>query len=203
MSESTDFPKRTASVSRSTGETDVSVTFALDGEGISKVDTGVGFLDHMLDLWAAHGQFDLTVECTGDLEVDAHHSIEDTAIVLGQAFGEAVGDKSYIARYGHAYVPMDDSLARTVVDLSGRFYLRFEAPISSERVGQMPTEMVRHFWYSFAEQVRCNLHVNVLYGRNDHHKIEAVFKSAARALDMATLRDAARAETPSTKGKLA
>lgn len=202
MPQTNDFPVRSASVSRTTDETDVSVTLTLDGEGTADVDTGIGFLDHMLDLLAAHGRFDLTVRCIGDLEVDTHHTIEDTAIVLGQAFREAVGDKAHIARYGHAYVPMDEALVRSVVDLSGRFYLRFQADFSTERVGQMPTEMVRHFWYSFAEHLRCNLHVSVLYGGNDHHKIEAVFKSAARALDAATVRDRARAEMPSTKGKL-
>lgn len=202
MPQTDDFPVRSTSVARTTGETDISVTLTLDGEGSADIDTGIGFLDHMLDLLAVHGQFDLTVQCSGDLEVDPHHTIEDTAIVLGQAFREAVGEKVHIARYGHAYVPMDESLVRSVVDLSGRFYLQFEAEFSTEQVGQMPTEMVRHFWYSFAEHLRCNLHVRLLYGQNDHHKIEAIFKSAARALNAATVRDAAAAEVPSTKGRL-
>lgn len=203
MSSSESLDTRTASITRTTGETDVSVTINLDGDGTSDISTGIGFLDHMLDLLAAHGGFDLTVDTEGDLEVDPHHSIEDTAIVLGKAFHEAIGEKAYINRYGHSYVPMDEVLARSVVDLSGRFYLSFDAPFTSDRVGAMPTEMVRHFWYSFAEHLRCNLHVSVLNGDNDHHKIEAIFKSTARALDIATTRDTDRQRTPSTKGKLA
>lgn len=197
------FSPRTASISRATRETDVTVDLALEGEGAGERATGIGFLDHMLDLFATHGRFDLTVECEGDLEVDAHHTIEDVAITLGQAFGEAVGDKTYIARYGHAYVPMDETLVRSVVDLSGRFYLHFDADFTCSRVGDMPTEMVQHFWYSFAEHLRCNLHINVLYGENSHHKIEGMFKSAARALDLATRRDPTHNRVPSTKGKLA
>jgi imidazoleglycerol-phosphate dehydratase len=202
MSEPDSLPSRTASVSRTTGETDLSATVNLDGEGTSEISTGIGFLDHMLDLLATHGRFDLTVDCTGDLEVDAHHSIEDTAIVLGQAFRKAVADKAYINRYGHAYVPMDETLARAVIDLSGRFYLTFDAAFTTDRLGDMPTEMVRHFWYSFAEQLQCNLHVNVLYGANNHHMVEATFKAVARALDIATTRHTAQAHTPSTKGTL-
>lgn len=196
-------PPRTASVSRSTGETDVSVTVNLDSDGRADISTGIGFLDHMLDLMAAHGRFELTVDCTGDLNVDPHHSIEDTAIVLGQAFQQALADKAYINRYGHAYVPMDEALVRSVVDLSGRFYLRFDAPLTADRVGDLPTEMVEHFWYSFAEHLQCNLHIDLLDGANTHHKIEAIFKATARALDIATTRNTTGQRTPSTKGKLA
>jgi imidazoleglycerol-phosphate dehydratase len=197
-----DFSPRTASVTRATAETDVSVALTLDGSGTYHNATGVGFLDHMLDLFAKHGGFDLEVTCDGDLHVDDHHTVEDVGITLGQAFREALGDKAHIARYGHAYVPMDETLARAVVDLSGRFAVRFDAPLGRERVGDLSTEMVPHFWYSFAEHLRCNLHLAVLYGDNAHHKIEALFKSAARGLRMAVARDAVHAEVASTKGTL-
>ncbi|HMB91510.1 MAG TPA: imidazoleglycerol-phosphate dehydratase HisB [Rhodothermales bacterium] len=196
------FDPRSASVQRTTHETDVSVQLTLDGSGRYANKTGVGFLDHMLDLFAKHGNFDLNVRCQGDLHIDDHHTVEDVGITLGQAFGEALGDKAHMARYGHAYVPMDESLARTVVDLSGRFYLHFDAPFDREQVGDLSTEMVRHFWFSFAEHLRCNLHISVLYGENTHHKVEAIFKSVARALRMAVARDAAHSPMPSTKGKL-
>lgn len=199
---SSDFPPRTADVRRTTAETDVSVTLTLDGDGTYSNQTGVGFLDHMLDLFARHGGFDLTVRCDGDLHVDDHHTVEDVGITLGQAFAGALGDKAYIARYGHAYVPMDEALARCVVDLSGRFYLHYEATFQRNRVGALSTEMVRHFWYAFAEQVRCNLHLSVLYGENEHHKIEAMFKAAARALRIAIHRDPAHTRVLSTKGRL-
>jgi imidazoleglycerol-phosphate dehydratase len=189
-------------VHRKTAETDVTVELSLDGSGSYDNETGVGFLDHMLDLFAKHSGFDLQVRCDGDLHVDDHHTTEDVGITLGQAFAEALGDKAHIARYGHAYVPMDETLARCVVDLSGRFYLHYDATFRRNRVGALATEMVRHFWYSFAEQVRCNLHLTVLYGENEHHKIEAIFKSAARALAAAVHRDAAYSKMPSTKGSL-
>lgn len=198
-----EFAPRTATVTRTTNETDVRVEISLDGSGETyDNDTGVGFLDHMLDLFAKHGGFDLTVRCDGDLHIDDHHTTEDVAITLGQAVREALGDKSRITRYGHAYVPMDETLARTVLDLSGRFYCHFDADFSRDTVGDLSTEMVEHFWYSFAEHVRCNLHVSVLYGRNDHHKVEAVFKSCARALRAAVARGAQNAEVASTKGTL-
>ncbi|MDX1548150.1 MAG: imidazoleglycerol-phosphate dehydratase HisB [Rhodothermales bacterium] len=197
-----DFEPRTAQVHRTTNETDVLVRLTLDGSGQYDNRTGVGFLDHMLDLFARHGGFDLDVACQGDLQVDDHHSVEDVGITLGQAVGEALADKAHIARYGHAYVPMDDALARAVLDLSGRFYLHFDAPFARSRVGDLSTELVRHFWYSFAEHVRCNLHISVLHGENEHHKIEAIFKAVARALRAAAARDAAHAAMPSTKGTL-
>lgn len=198
----TTFPPRTASVERTTSETDIALDVSLDGNGTYDVDTGVGFLDHMLDLFAKHGGFDLQVRCAGDLEVDDHHTVEDVAITLGQAFTQALGEKAHIARYGHAYVPMDDALARSVVDLSGRFFLHFEADFGRKTVGDLSTEMVEHFWYSFAEHVKCNLHVTVLHGHNTHHKIEALFKATTRALRMAVRRRPEHSEVASTKGML-
>lgn len=197
-----DFQPRTAHVERTTKETDVSVELNLDGEGSFDVETGVGFFDHMLDLFAKHGGFDLTVRCNGDLEVDEHHSVEDTAIGLGTALRKALGEKAHIRRYGHAYVPMDDALARAVVDLSGRSYCRLDASFEREHVGDLPTEMVGHVLRSIAEHGRCTLHLTVLYGQNTHHEIEALFKAVARALRMATARGSSRAEVASTKGVL-
>ncbi len=196
------FTPRTASRRRTTGETDVEVSLTLDGTGRADCQSGVGFLDHMLTLWARHGGFDLMVRCRGDLHVDEHHSVEDVAITLGQTFAEALGDKAYIARYGYAYVPMDETLARVVVDLSGRFYFVFAADFDRPTVGDLATELVPHFWYTFAEQVRCNLHIQVLYGRNTHHKIEAIFKAVARALREAVQRDVRFGPILSTKGIL-
>ncbi len=197
-----DFKERNASVARKTKETDVTVRLNLDGEGRYDNRTGVGFLDHMLDLFAKHGGFDLAVTCEGDLHVDDHHTVEDVGIAMGQALDEALGDKAHIARYGHAYVPMDETLARAVIDLSGRFYLHFDAAFARPTVGDLSTEMVRHFWYSFAEHAACNLHISVLHGANTHHKVEAIFKAVARALRAAVHRDAAHAQMPSTKGSL-
>lgn len=196
------FSARTATVARQTKETNVTIALTLDGTGTYDNQTGVGFLDHMLDLFAKHGQFDLTVRCEGDLHVDDHHTVEDVGIVLGQAFAQALGDKAHITRYGHAYVPMDETLARAVVDLSGRFYAHFDAAFARPMVGDLATELVSHFWHSFAEHLRCNLHLSVLYGDNTHHKIEALFKAAARALRIAVSRDAANAAVASTKGTL-
>ncbi len=191
---------RSGSVTRVTRETDISVQITIDGSGLYENQTGVGFLDHMLDLFAKHGQFDLQVNCTGDLNVDEHHSVEDIGICLGQAFRQALGDKSHITRFGHAYVPMDESLARAVVDLSGRFTLYFDGQFERSTVGDLPTELVQHFWYSFAEQAKCTLHISILYGINTHHKIEAIFKSVAQALNRATQRSDANSAVPSTKG---
>jgi imidazoleglycerol-phosphate dehydratase len=193
---------RRATVERNTAETRITLTLSLDGEGGGKRASGVGFLDHMLDLFARHGQFDLDVTCTGDLHVDDHHSVEDVGIALGMAFHQALGDKAFINRFGHAYVPMDEALARAAVDLSGRFYLHFDAAFSRERVGDLSTELVRHFWYSFAEQARINLHIDLLHGENDHHRIEAIFKAVARALRIAVRREVGNTRMPSTKGVL-
>ncbi|MFK7844821.1 MAG: imidazoleglycerol-phosphate dehydratase HisB [Rhodothermales bacterium] len=193
---------RQASVNRETKETKISVSLTLDGKGTYENNTGVGFLDHMLDLFAKHGQFDLSVHCDGDLHIDDHHTVEDIGITMGQAFAEALGDKAFINRYGTAYVPMDEALARAVVDLSGRFYLQYDASFKRNRVGALSTEMVEHFWYSFAEKAQMNLHINVLAGRNEHHKIEAIYKAVARALREAIKRDTTNPEMASTKGML-
>lgn len=193
---------RQSSITRKTGETDVSVQFNLDGTGNYKNQTGVGFLDHMLDLFAKHGQFDLEVHCAGDLNVDEHHSVEDVGICLGQALRKALGDKAHIARYGHAYVPMDESLVRTVLDLSGRFLIYFDGEFDRPSIGGLPTELVQHFWYSFAEHAHCTLHISILYGVNTHHKIEAIFKSVGRALNIAAQRSKVNSKMPSTKGLL-
>ena len=196
------FSPRTASVKRATAETDVTVRLSLDGDGTYDIETGVGFFDHMLDLFAKHGGLDLTIRCDGDLDVDDHHTVEDVAIALGQAVRDALDDKAHIARYGHAYVPMDDALARAVVDLSGRSYCRLDASFDRPTVGTFATELVEHAWRSFAEHAACNLHVCVLYGQNTHHKIEALFKATARALRMAVRRSSTHAEVASTKGTL-
>jgi imidazoleglycerol-phosphate dehydratase len=201
MSDSS-FSPRTATIERTTAETDVSISLTLDAEGTYDVETGVGFLDHMLALFAKHGGLDLTVQCDGDLAVDDHHTVEDVAIGLGQALRQALGDKAHIARYGHAYVPMDDALARAVIDLSGRSYCRLDATFEREQVGDLSTEMVEHVWRSVADHARCNLHLTVLHGHNAHHKIEALFKAAARALRAAVRRHADHAEVASTKGTL-
>jgi imidazoleglycerol-phosphate dehydratase len=193
---------RTGNKVRTTRETDVRVKIDLEGQGHSKISTGIGFLDHMLDLFARHGLFDLEVTCAGDLHIDAHHSVEDIAITLGQAFSEALGDKSGIVRFGAAYVPMDETLARAVVDLSGRAFTVYRVPVTRPRIGELDVELVEHFWRSFAGEVRCNLHLEVLYGSNQHHILEAVFKSAAKALSSAT-RVSERIEgVLSTKGTL-
>ncbi len=193
---------RQSLITRKTGETDVSVQFNLDGTGNYNNQTGVGFLDHMLDLFAKHGQFDLNIKCSGDLDVDEHHTVEDVGICLGQALQQALGNKSHITRYGHSYVPMDEALARAVIDLSGRFLLYFEGEFDRPIVGDLPTELVQHFWYSFAEHAQCTLHISVLYGINTHHKIEAIFKSVGRALRIAIQQSEDNSKMPSTKGVL-
>ena len=196
-----DLPPRSATIERQTAETTVRLTLDLDG-GDYENRTGVGFLDHMLDLFARHGGFGLRVEAEGDLHVDDHHTVEDVGICLGRALAEALGDKAYVARYGQAHVPMDEALARAVVDLSGRSYLVFDAAFSHATVGDLSTELVEHFWHSVAEHARLTLHLTVLYGKNDHHRVEAVFKAAARALRQAVARDPESDRLPSTKGAL-
>ena len=156
----------------------------------------------MLDLFARHGRFGLEATCDGDLHVDDHHTVEDVGICLGEALRQALGDKAYVARYGEAHVPMDEALARAVVDLSGRAYLVFDATFDRERVGDLSTELVEHFWWSVAEHAQITLHLAVLYGRNDHHRIEAVFKAASRALRAAVARDPEGDRLPSTKESL-
>ncbi|MCA1556669.1 MAG: imidazoleglycerol-phosphate dehydratase HisB, partial [Acidobacteria bacterium] len=163
---------RSATVRRQTKETDVRVSLTLDGGGDARISTGVPFLDHMLELFARHGLFDLAVECRGDLHIDDHHSVEDVAISIGQALAEALGDKRGIARYGAGLVPMDESLCRAVVDLSGRFYLVYEVETTRQTVGNFSVELAEHFWRSFAEAARMNLHIDLLRGRNTHHVLE-------------------------------
>lgn len=193
---------RQAHKQRTTRETDVRVKLDLDGQGLSTIATGIGFLDHMLELFARHGLFDLEVDCKGDLHIDAHHSIEDIALTIGQAFADALGDKKGIVRFGAAYVPMDETLVRAVVDLSGRAFLVYRVPKVRERIGELDVELVEHFWRSLAAELRCNLHIELLYGANQHHILEAVFKSASRALSAAT-RISERIEgVLSTKGSL-
>ena len=195
-------PARAAEVRRRTKETDVRVRLGLDGTGQASVSTGVAFLDHMLELFAKHGLFDLEVECRGDLHIDDHHSVEDAAITLGQALAEALGDKAGVARYGSAYVPMDEALCRAVVDLSGRFYLVYAVETRRQTIGNFSVELAEHFWRSFAEAARCNLHLDCLRGRNTHHILEGSFKAAARALRRAVERDPRVEGVLSTKGAL-
>lgn len=193
---------RVAQITRKTKETDIRVHLALDGSGEGRMDTGVPFLDHMLDLFARHGLFDLHVECKGDLQIDDHHSVEDVAICLGQAFLQALGDKAGIVRYGMSLVPMDESLCRSVVDLSGRFYLIYDVDTKRQRIGNFSVELAEHFWRSFAESLKCNLHIDLLRGRNTHHILESTFKATARALKQAVERDPRIAGVMSTKGAL-
>jgi imidazoleglycerol-phosphate dehydratase len=193
---------RAAEERRTTKETDVHVRIDLDGRGHSKIATGIGFLDHMLDLFSRHGLFDLEVTCAGDLHIDSHHSVEDIGITMGRAFAKAVGDKAGIVRFGAAYVPMDETLVRTVVDLSGRAFTVYRVANVRDRIGELDVELVEHFWRSFADEVRCNLHIELLYGANQHHITEGVFKSAARAFSAAT-RISERIEgVMSTKGTI-
>ena len=193
---------RAAEVRRKTKETDIRVGLTLDGSGRSQVASGVAFLDHMLELFARHGLFDLEIECRGDLEIDDHHSVEDIAICLGQAFAQALGDKAGVTRYGASLVPMDEALCRAVVDLSGRFYLVYEVETKRQMIGNFSVELAEHFWRSFAEAARCNLHLDCLRGRNTHHILEGTFKAAARALRQACERDPRVVGVPSTKGVL-
>lgn len=193
---------RTASISRTTSETDIAVTLNLDGSGRSDIDTGIGFFDHMLRSFAKHGFFDLTVQVKGDLEVDCHHTIEDTGIVLGEAIKKAVGDKKGIRRYGSFALPMDETLVLTALDLSGRPYLCFDADFIVDRVGEFDTEMVREFFYAISYSCGMNLHIRQLAGQNNHHIIEAIFKSFAKALDEATGYDPRIKDVLSTKGTL-
>ncbi|HML22727.1 MAG TPA: imidazoleglycerol-phosphate dehydratase HisB [Aggregatilinea sp.] len=193
---------RIATITRNTNETQIELALNLDGSGEVQIDTGVGFLDHMLHHVAHHGLFDLNVKATGDLHIDAHHTIEDVGICLGRALDEALGERKGITRMGYAYVPMDEALARVVVDLSGRPYTVFEGEFTTPMMGQMPTSLVQHVFESIAVHGRMNLHAAVLYGRDDHHKSEALFKALGRALSMAVAHDPRRSGVPSTKGKL-
>ncbi|PSQ51896.1 imidazoleglycerol-phosphate dehydratase HisB [Halobacteriales archaeon SW_8_65_20] len=192
---------RTAAVTRTTGETEIEVTLAIDGDGDATIDTGIGFFDHMLRAVATHGLFDLTVRCDGDLDIDDHHTVEDVAITLGEAFDDAVGEKRGIVRYADRRVPLDEAVGSVVLDLSGRPYFEWSGDFSQEQVGAFTSDMARHFCESFAMHANVTLHVGI-EGRNAHHEIEALFKSLARALDDATRYDERRTDAPSTKGSL-
>jgi imidazoleglycerol-phosphate dehydratase len=193
---------RQAEIWRQTGETDVSVRLGLDGTGRYRVDTGLGFLDHMLAQVVAHGLFDLDVQARGDLEVDEHHTVEDVAIALGDALDKALGDRRGLVRIAHAYAPLDEALARIVVDLSGRPYAVVDAQFTTSRIGAVDTDLLVHFLETLAIHGRLSLHARVLHGRNDHHRAEALFKALGRALDAATRLDPRRQGVPSTKGVL-
>ena len=192
---------RTSNIERKTGETDITLALNLDGEGTSTIDSGCGFLDHMLTLFAAHGKFDLTLTCKGDTNVDDHHTVEDIGICLGKAFAEALGDKRGIARYGDITLPMDEALILAAVDLSGRDYLGYALEIPAEKVGSFDTELVEEFWLAFVRNAACNLHIRQLAGKNSHHIIEGAFKAVARALRSAVKSDGTDT-VPSTKGVL-
>ena len=194
---------RAAEISRQTNETQIEIKLNLDGTGKYEISTGVGFLDHMLIHLAVHGLFDLTVKAQGDLHIDVHHTVEDVALALGQAFDKALVDRKGIARMGDSFVPMDEALAHVAMDLSGRPYVVIQAEWHTPYVGNIPTTLFSHFFESFAVTSRSNLHARILYGRDDHHQAEALFKAWARALDMATQFDPRRGGTiPSTKGTL-
>lgn len=194
---------RTAEISRQTNETEIEIKLNLDGTGAHEISTGIGFLDHMLSHLAVHGLFDLTVQARGDLHVDVHHTVEDVALTLGQAFDAALGDRKGIVRMADCFAPMDETLTHVAVDLSGRPYAVIQAEWHTPYVGNIPTPLFPHFFESFAVTARCNVHARVLYGRDDHHQAEALFKAWARALDAAAQTDARRAgKTPSTKGVL-
>lgn len=194
---------RTASIDRKTGETDISIKLCLEGSGESDIQTGCGFLDHMLTLFAKHGRFDLQVYCTGDTQVDDHHTVEDIGIALGQAFSQALGEKRGICRYGNMILPMDEALILSAVDLSGRSYLRFDMTIPTEKVGTFDTELVEEFWLGFVRNCDCTLHIMQLSGSNAHHIIEGAFKSVARSLAAAVSIDKLFADDiMSTKGVL-
>lgn len=193
---------RTATISRKTKETELSIDLNLDGTGISRISTGIGFFDHMLEGFSKHGFFDLNCTVKGDLHVDGHHTVEDTGIVLGQAIAQAVGDKKGIRRYGSFILPMDDALALCAVDLCGRPYLNFDCTFPTERVGELDTELVREFFYAVSYSAGMNLHIKMLDGIKAHHMIESMFKSFAKALDQAVGTDSRIPDVLSTKGSL-
>lgn len=194
--------ERKASITRTTKETDIAITLELDGTGKGEIDTGIGFFDHMLSGFSKHGFFDFRCKVQGDLQVDGHHTVEDTGIVLGQAIAQAVGDKKGINRYGYFILPMDDALVLCAVDLCGRPYLNFEAEFTNPRVGYLETELVKEFFYAVSYSAGMNLHIKVLSGSNTHHIIEAMFKAFGKALDMAVAKDERINGVLSTKGSL-
>lgn len=194
---------RTSEIKRKTAETDITLSLCLDGQGKSEINSGCGFLDHMLTLFAKHGKFDLKVFCKGDTEVDDHHTVEDIGIVLGQAFSEALGDKRGICRYGNMILPMDEALILSSVDISGRSYLGYDLSIPTQKVGNFDTELVEEFWMAFVRTASLTLHIKRFAGTNSHHIIEGAFKSVARSLRTAVSLDKDFAdEIPSTKGVL-
>jgi imidazoleglycerol-phosphate dehydratase len=193
---------RKAKIERRTAETEIQLEIDLDGTGQSQIRTGVGFLDHMLTLFAKHGLVDLSVNARGDLHVDQHHTVEHVGICLGQAWRQALGDKAGIRRYGHFTLPMEETLVTTALDLSGRYYLVFQAEFPTPKIGEFDSELVQDFWQATAANALCNLHILLHHGRNSHHISEAIFKSAARALRMAVERDPRSSGVPSTKGTL-
>ena len=193
---------RSARIQRTTAETQIDLQLELDGSGQSQVRTGVGFLDHMLQLFARHAAFDLTAEARGDLHIDQHHTVEDVGICLGQALRQALGDKAGIRRYGHFTLPMEETLVTVALDLSGRYFFMFQTDFPTPKVGEFDTELVEDFWQAAAANALCNLHILLHHGRNSHHIAEAIFKSAARALRMAAERDPRAGGVPSTKGTL-
>lgn len=195
-------PSRTAHIQRKTSETDIDLSLILTGTGTSNIDTGIGFFDHMLTALARHALLDLAITCKGDLEVDAHHTVEDIGICLGQALSDALGDKTGIARFGSAYVPMDEALARAVVDLSGRAHLIYRAKFAEERIGAFPTALGLEFFTALAHNGRLNLHIDLIRGSNAHHSMEAIFKAVARSLRQAVALDNRISGIPSTKGSL-
>lgn len=192
---------RTAEINRKTAETDIALSLNIDGRGNSDIDTGCGFLNHMLTLFAKHGRFDLDVKCKGDIDVDYHHTAEDIGICLGQAFAEALGDKKGIIRYGSMILPMDETLILAAVDISGRGYLNYALEIPTDKIGDFDSELVEEFWLAFIRNFACTLHIKQLEGKNSHHIAEGAFKAVARALKEAVKIDADYAdEIPSTKG---
>ncbi len=195
--------ERKAEIERITRETDIKLTLCLDGAGKSNIDTGIGFFNHMLEGFAKHGFFDLEVIVIGDLDVDGHHTVEDTGIVLGQAIKEALGDKVGIKRYGSFILPMDDALSLCAVDLCGRPYFGYQSAYTAERIGELDTELIREFFYAVSYAAGMNLHIQMLSGTNNHHMAEAMFKSFAKALDEAVTKDARITDVLSTKGSLA
>lgn len=195
-------PDRSAIVERITKETQITVELNLDGQGMTDISTGIGFFDHMLSGFARHGLFDLNVKVNGDLDVDCHHTIEDTGIVLGQAIQKALGEKKGIKRYGHFLLPMDETLALCAIDLSGRPYLNYDVSFTTERIGEMDTEMIREFFYAVSYSAAMNLHLKILDGINNHHMAEALFKAFGKALDMAVMEEPRMKDVWSTKGTL-
>jgi imidazoleglycerol-phosphate dehydratase len=194
--------ERTATIHRRTAETDITITLVLDGRGKHEINTGIGFFDHMLAALAVHSLFDLQVQAIGDLHIDVHHTVEDVAIVLGQSLDKALGDRKGINRMAHAYVPMDEALGFVAVDLSGRAYTVFQSAWHMPTIGQLPTDLVQHFFESLATSARMNVHARSEYGRNDHHQAEALFKALGRALKAAVALDPRRSDVPSSKGTL-